>query len=92
MHKPPSDRNRTPGVITPEIKGQWGKPPREDERDRGPLIMLNDSLIALYAGVRREIGTPHPEDIYREPEDWTGPSVTKVINSSAHEDQQRPGS
>jgi hypothetical protein len=57
-----------------------GKPPREDERDRGPLLMLHDSLIALYAGVRREIGTPHPEDIYREPEDWVGPSVTRVAD------------
>ena len=57
-----------------------GKPPREDELDRGPLMMLHDSLIALYAGVRREIGTPHAEDVYREPEDWIGPSVIKVVD------------
>jgi hypothetical protein len=28
-----------------------GKPPREDELERGPLRMLHDSLITLYAGV-----------------------------------------
>jgi hypothetical protein len=51
-----------------------GKPPREDERARGPLIMLHDSLMTLYAQVRRELGIPHADEVYREPEDWVGPS------------------
>ena len=51
-----------------------GMPPRDDERVRGPLIMLHDSLITLYAQVRRELGMPHADEVYREPEDWVGSS------------------
>jgi len=51
-----------------------GQPPREDEQARGPLIMLHDSLMTLYAQVRRELGIPHANEVYREPEDWVGPS------------------
>ena len=35
-----------------------GKDPREDERERGALALLNDSLMDLYAAVRRELGCP----------------------------------
>ena len=47
-----------------------GKALREDEQQRGPLIMLDESLMSLYAAVRREIGMPHPDDVYQEP--WIG--------------------
>jgi hypothetical protein len=50
-----------------------GKAPREDERERGALTLLNDSLIDLYAAVRRELGLPHPDDVYREPDEWLVP-------------------
>jgi hypothetical protein len=50
-----------------------GKDPREDERERGSLALLNDSLIDLYAAVRRELGLPHPDDVYREPDEWLVP-------------------
>jgi hypothetical protein len=50
-----------------------GNPPREDERARGPLMMLHDSLMALYAQVRRELGVPRADEVYREPEEWLGP-------------------
>lgn len=49
-----------------------GNPPREDERARGPLMMLHDSLMALYAQVRRELGVPRADEVYREPEEWLG--------------------
>jgi hypothetical protein len=48
--------------------------PRADEREQGPLLMLQDALMELYAEVRREIGLPHANDVYREPEDWVGPT------------------
>jgi|SRR3984957_18423572 len=54
-----------------------GRPPRQDEVERGPMLMLNDSLIALYAEVRREIGTPNPADVYQEPDEWVQPSALK---------------
>ena len=51
-----------------------GKPLREDERERGPLIMLQESLMKLYAEVRRELRVPHAGEVYREPDEWVGPS------------------
>jgi hypothetical protein len=45
-------------------------PRRNDELERGPRLLLNDWLIAFYTEVRREIGIPQPENIYREPEKW----------------------
>ncbi len=50
-----------------------GKPPREDEQNPGLMIILNDWLMALRAEVRREIGTPQPDALYREPEEWINP-------------------
>jgi hypothetical protein len=50
-----------------------GKSPREDEQERGPLLMFQDSLIMLYAEVRREIGLPHADEVYREPDEWVSP-------------------
>jgi hypothetical protein len=47
-----------------------GESPRGDERERGPLMMLQDSLVTLHVEVRREIGVPHAEEVYREPEEW----------------------
>lgn len=49
-----------------------GKPLREDERERGPRLLLQDSLEDLYVNVRREIGIRRAEDIYREPTEWIG--------------------
>lgn len=50
-----------------------GRPPREDERERGPLALLNDSLLELYAAVRRELGLPRADEVYREPDEWLIP-------------------
>jgi hypothetical protein len=58
-----------------------GKAPREDELERGPLLMLNDSLTTLYANVRREIGTSRAQDIYQEPDEWVQPSSTRSAES-----------
>jgi hypothetical protein len=49
-----------------------GKLPREDEQERGPRMLLQDSLMVLYVEVRREIGLRHAEDVYREPDEWMG--------------------
>jgi hypothetical protein len=51
-----------------------GKPPRHDEIGRSPRILVQDWLMKLYVEVRREIGVPNPQDVYREPDDWLGPS------------------
>jgi hypothetical protein len=50
-----------------------GKAPREDERERGSLALLNDSLIDLYTAVRRELGLSHPGNVYREDDEWLMP-------------------
>lgn len=50
-----------------------GIPLREDERERGPLIVLQESLMKLYAEVRRELRVPHADEAYREPDEWIGP-------------------
>jgi hypothetical protein len=55
------------------IRQAEGKPLREDERAQGPLTMLHDSLMTLYAQVRQELGLPHADEVYREPEEWVGP-------------------
>ena len=47
-----------------------GKLPRDDEKERGPLMMRQHSLTTLVAEVRREIGVPHADDVYREPDEW----------------------
>jgi hypothetical protein len=60
-----------------------GKPPREDERERGPLMMLHDNLMRLYAEVRREMGVPHADEVYREPDEWVGPSGSVPVGGDA---------
>jgi hypothetical protein len=55
------------------IQEAAGEPLREDEKARGPLGLLQDSLLELYAAVRRELGLPGPDQLYREPDDWLGP-------------------
>jgi hypothetical protein len=47
-----------------------GKPLRDDELERGPLMMLQNSLITLITNVRHEIGVPRANDVYREPDEW----------------------
>ena len=47
-----------------------GKPPREDEREQGPVMLAHDSLMRLYAAVRREMGIPNAGEVYREPDEW----------------------
>jgi hypothetical protein len=49
-----------------------GRLPREDERERGPILLTQDSLLELYANVRHELGLPRPNDVFREPEEWLG--------------------
>ena len=60
-----------------------GKPPREDERERGPLALLNDSLLELYAAVRRELGLPRADEVYREPDDWLKPYIESDFQNKA---------
>lgn len=51
--------------------GLWlqvqGRDPRADERERGPLLELNDRLRDLYIAVRRELGVAHPAEVFAEP-------------------------
>jgi hypothetical protein len=50
------------------LREREGLPPRSDEKERGPFMMLQDSLKKLVEEVRSEIGVPH--DVYREPDEW----------------------
>lgn len=50
-----------------------GKPPREDEKEQGPLKLFYINLTQLYIAVRRELGIPHPEDVFLDPDTWLGP-------------------
>ena len=52
------------------VREAEGKAPREDEKERRPLMMLMDKLPELVAAVRNEIGVPHPGDVYKEPDKW----------------------
>ena len=47
-----------------------GKSLRDDERERGPLMMLQQSLTTLVAEVRREIGVRNADDVFQEPDEW----------------------
>jgi hypothetical protein len=47
---------------------------RKDELERGPLGLLHESLLELYAAVRRELGITQPDEIFREPDEWLGPT------------------
>ena len=51
-----------------------GHPPRDDERDSDPVILSYNWLLDFYAAVRRDLGLPRPDDVYREPEEWLGPA------------------
>jgi hypothetical protein len=53
-------------------------PRREDELERGPRLLLNDWLMKFYIEIRREIGIPQPENIYREPDSWLGRSERRL--------------
>lgn len=67
------------------LRQMEGKPPRDDEREHGPIKMLHNSLITLYAAARRETGVPHADDVYREPDEWLGnpgPKPTPPISPS----------
>jgi len=54
------------------LRQMEGKSLREDEKIAGPLKLLHDSLMTLYAETRRELGIPGADDIYREPDEWVG--------------------
>jgi len=47
-----------------------GRGLRDDEKERGPLVLLHEWMMRLYVEVRRETGIPHPEDMFYEPESW----------------------
>ena len=49
-----------------------GMPVRDDEADHEPQALVQDWLTKLYAEVRREMGVPHADDVYREPDRWLG--------------------
>ena len=40
------------------------RPPRPDEQEKSPRLLLQDWLVKLYAEVRQEIGVPNPRDIF----------------------------
>lgn len=54
-----------------------GKQPRHDELERGPRMLLQDWLMRLYVEIRKEIGVPHPQEVYREPDEWLEPSHSR---------------
>jgi hypothetical protein len=54
------------------LRQMEGKSLRDDEKASGPLRLLHDSLMTLYAEARRELGVPRAHEIYREPDEWVG--------------------
>jgi hypothetical protein len=52
------------------LREREGKPRREDEREVGPFMMLQHSLRNLVTAVRGEIGVPHADDVFQEPDEW----------------------
>jgi hypothetical protein len=58
-------------------------PRRDDELERGPRLLLNDWLITFYVEVRRELGIPRPENVYREPDHWLGRADRRPPNTGA---------
>lgn len=54
------------------LRERKGLPPRDDERETGPFMMLQHSLIRLVGEVRSEIGVPNADDVFREPDEWMG--------------------
>jgi hypothetical protein len=51
-----------------------GHTPREDEKGSGPVILAYNWLLMFYTAVRRELGLPRPDHVYREPDEWLGPA------------------
>jgi hypothetical protein len=64
------------------IRQVEGKPPREDEVERGPALMMHQALMDLYVAVRQETGVPQPGDLYREPDEWIGPDARRGVEAS----------
>jgi hypothetical protein len=62
-----------------------GKPPRHDELKHSPRMLLQDWLMKLYVAVRKEIGVPHPQDVYREPDEWLEPRHSQLPKKEATE-------
>lgn len=60
-----------------------GIPRRDDELERGPRLLLQDWLMKFYVAVRREIGVPQPENVYREPDEWLGRSDRRSSEKGA---------
>jgi hypothetical protein len=56
------------------IRQAQGIPPREDEREVGPFVQVHVSLMELYGAVRRELGVPRADLVFREPDSWLGPA------------------
>lgn len=52
------------------LRERRGLPPRDDERESGPFMMLQRSLIMLVGEVRSEIGVSHADEVFREPDEW----------------------
>jgi hypothetical protein len=65
------------------LRQMEGKSLRDDEKASGPLRLLHDSLMTLYAEARRELGVPKADSLYREPDEWVGEVDPGVWNSSA---------
>ena len=59
------------------VRQAGGGPPREDERERGALVLYHESLLDLTVAVRHELGLPRADDVYREPDEWLGPLLKK---------------
>lgn len=67
------------------LRQAQGRPPRDDERNHNPRMLLQDWLMVLYSEVRREIGVPRPGDLHREPDEWLAPvnfRTAKRINEA----------
>jgi hypothetical protein len=55
------------------IRQAEGRPLRDDELEHGPMMLLQDWLMILYAEVRKEIGVSQAKNVYREPDEWLAP-------------------
>jgi hypothetical protein len=57
-----------------------GKPPREDEIERGPALMMHQAVMDLCVAVRRETGVPKPDDMFYEPDEWIAPDAMRFTD------------
>jgi hypothetical protein len=46
------------------------QPLREDETETHPVVLLDDWLARLHVSVRRELGLPEADAVYRERPEW----------------------